>query len=296
SLDDVEAAAQPGGPLGPGGAHALTPRVRFSLQHRGDLLVDCPAADVAEMEAAVLATFNRVAGEGWQIVRVGGAMRGEASHDADFVVWHPTRSPEGAVHAMSQDLMKCGRLFPPSQAMCQIQAGLMPTRAARMRLETVAKWHGEAGRMLKHPATTRREAVHHMDRQRTLPNLASDRFDHLFGMFRTEADAVRRLDVIIATFEERAFCILGWTGTRQFLRFMRSYAADVLGMHLNAHGLMRVVGRNAFFVPMEKPPLNCAGQEGWPPGWHKDRPVTCEADIFELLNLPYRPPHERQAP
>ena len=30
--------------------------------------------------------------------------------------------------------------------------------------------------MLRHPATTRREAVHHMvDRKRTLPNLASDR-------------------------------------------------------------------------------------------------------------------------
>jgi hypothetical protein len=27
-----------------------------------------------------------------------------------------------------------------------------------------------------------------------------------------------------------------WTGTRQFLRFMRAYSADVLGMHLNAHG------------------------------------------------------------
>ena len=38
---------------------------------------------------------------------------------------------------------------------------------------------------------------------------AMRRFDHLFGMFRTEAGAVRRLDVIIATFEERAFCILG---------------------------------------------------------------------------------------
>lgn len=24
-------------------------------------------------------------------MRVGGAMRGEASHDADFVVWHPTK-------------------------------------------------------------------------------------------------------------------------------------------------------------------------------------------------------------
>jgi hypothetical protein len=61
-LEDVEAAARPGGALGPGGASPLTPRVRFSLQHRRDLLADCPAADVAEMEAAVLASLNRVAG------------------------------------------------------------------------------------------------------------------------------------------------------------------------------------------------------------------------------------------
>ena len=32
------------------------------------------------------------------------------------------RSPEGAVHLMCQELMKAGRLFPPSEAMCQIQA------------------------------------------------------------------------------------------------------------------------------------------------------------------------------
>ena len=38
------------------------------------------------------------AGEGWQIVRVGGAMRGEASHDADFVVWHPTRRAAAPAH------------------------------------------------------------------------------------------------------------------------------------------------------------------------------------------------------
>ena len=58
----MEKAAQPGGLLGPGGAHALAPRVRFSLEHRGDLLADCPAADVAEMEAAVVSTLNLVAG------------------------------------------------------------------------------------------------------------------------------------------------------------------------------------------------------------------------------------------
>ena len=58
----MEEAARPGGPLGPGGAHALAPRVRFSLEHRGDLLADCPAADVAEMEAAVVSTLDLVAG------------------------------------------------------------------------------------------------------------------------------------------------------------------------------------------------------------------------------------------
>lgn len=51
------------------------------------------------------------------------------------------------------------------------------------------------------------EATTHCDATRM--RSAMRRFDHLFGMFRTAAGAVRRLDVILATFEERAFCILG---------------------------------------------------------------------------------------
>ena len=60
------------------------------------------------------------------------------------------------------------------------------------------------------------------------------RFDHIFGNFRTEAGRVRRLDVIIAPAEECHFCVLGWSGSRQYLRFLRQWAVD-LGMHLNSH-------------------------------------------------------------
>jgi len=63
-----------------------------------------------------------------------------------------------------------------------------------------------------------------------------------------------------------------------------------------ARRLIRVEGRNAYFVPYEKPPLDRYGREWWPPGWHAGRRVETERDIFELVNLPYRPPHERQAP
>ena len=60
------------------------------------------------------------------------------------------------------------------------------------------------------------------------------RHDHFFGNFRTAAGKIRRIDVIIAPAEEQAFCVLGWTGSRQYLRFLRQHAVD-LGMNLNSH-------------------------------------------------------------
>ncbi len=62
----------------------------------------------------------------------------------------------------------------------------------------------------------------------------SSRFDHIFGNYLTHGGKVRRMDVIIAPPAERAACILGWTGSRQYLRFLRQYAAD-RGLHLNSH-------------------------------------------------------------
>ena len=97
------------------------------------------------------------------------------------------------------------------------------------------------------------------------------RFDHLFGMFRTSAGKVRRIDLIFVPKPEFAFGYLGWVrglqllqwlscsesdtairqfitcdvsnteamtcyqvGSRQFLRFLRQHAAN-RNMHLNSH-------------------------------------------------------------
>jgi hypothetical protein len=72
------------------------------------------------------------------------------------------------------------------------------------------------------------------------------RFDHIFGNFRTAAGKVRRMDIIIAPAEEQPFCVLGWTGSRQYLRFLRQHAVD-LRMHLNSH---RYISGNPFHVQL----------------------------------------------
>ena len=60
------------------------------------------------------------------------------------------------------------------------------------------------------------------------------RFDKLFGMFSTKTGKVRRMDLIITPHEEFAFCLLGWTGSKQYLRFLRQHAGNS-NMYLNSH-------------------------------------------------------------
>lgn len=60
------------------------------------------------------------------------------------------------------------------------------------------------------------------------------RFDHIYGVRRTAAGKVRRLDIILAPSEEFAMALVGWTGSRTYLRLLRQHAKDV-GMYLNSH-------------------------------------------------------------
>lgn len=59
---------------------------------------------------------------------------------------------------------------------------------------------------------------------------------------------------------------------------------------------MRKEGGTAYIVPDERPPLNRNKEEFWPPGWDAKRRITCERDIFELLEIPYLEPSQRNCP
>lgn len=226
------------------------------------------------MLAAVESGLTKVSYPGWRVEIVGGAARGDAFHDADILVTHPTQPLDGVVLRLHDYMVSVGQLIPRNKAMCRIQSGLLPNHIDKIKAEH-----------LKQPGA----APSHQ----TL-----DRFDHIYGMFRTAGGAVRRLDIIIAPHDEFAFAMLGWIGSRMFLRLQRQHAKD-MGMFLNSHGLFVKEENGSYLVPQEHAPRMPGGGSGecsWPPGWDLGRPVVLESDVFELLRTPYRVPKDRNCP
>lgn len=86
----------------------------------------------------------------------------------------------------------------------------------------------------------------------------------------------RRLDVIVVPYNEFACAIMYFTGSAHFNRSMRAMAKTKY-MSLSEHSLNKdVVRRGNLKV-------------------HPGSPLTTktEKDVFSLLGLPYREPHER---
>ncbi|KAJ7324118.1 hypothetical protein JRQ81_017138, partial [Phrynocephalus forsythii] len=79
-----------------------------------------------------------------------------------------------------------------------------------------------------------------------------------------------RVDLVVSPFEQYAFALLGWTGSRQFERDLRRYATHEKKMMLDNHAL---------YDKTKKIFLNAASEE----------------EIFEHLGLNYLEPWERNA-
>ena len=61
------------------------------------------------------------------------------------------------------------------------------------------------------------------------------RYTRLLGVYITEGGKHRRLDLVFTTPDDLPFCLLSWTGSTQFLRFLKQHAKDC-GMKLTSHG------------------------------------------------------------
>lgn len=229
-------------------------------------LVD--ANEVEELKTTLVQALTYVSFPGWRVEVVGGERRGSAFHDADFLVTHHSRSYEGVVIPLRNYLVDTGKLVSPDIAMCKVQHGLLPFHIQKMKSE-------------------------HMKEASAAPGYQTlDKFDHIYGIAKTSTGRFRRMDIIIIPPEEWGFAELGWTGSRTFLRFLRQHAKD-LGMFLNSHALLIKTDQQSYLVPDEHAPRRKNGRVAWPDGWHPGRKVCLEKDVFELLGVPYHPPHER---
>lgn len=86
----------------------------------------------------------------------------------------------------------------------------------------------------------------------------------------------RRLDIIVVPYNEFACGLVYFTGSAHFNRSMRAMA-KTKNMSLSEHSLNKDVVRQGTLKLFGGTPL----------------PTPTEKDVFSLLGIPYRQPHER---
>lgn len=86
----------------------------------------------------------------------------------------------------------------------------------------------------------------------------------------------RRLDIIVVPYNEFACALMYFTGSAHFNRSMRALA-KTKRMSLSEHSLNKDVVRQGSVKVYNGSPL----------------PTPTESDVFNLLGVPFREPHER---
>lgn len=106
-----------------------------------------------------------------------------------------------------------------------------------------------------------------------------DRFNKCFSIFKFDNSWLKncsgskawkavRLDLVVVPDHQFAFALLGWTGTKHFEREIRRYARAEKQIVLTSHGMFKLDSKESINASSEK-------------------------EIFEILGLVFRPPHER---
>lgn len=308
----------------------LTPAQVHALERHEVLAEPVPREDFEEMRAAVEAAIGAVEirpsavenatertreaseGElvpggdsddssrrsGWLVVPVGGGRRSRASHDADFVIAHPS--------------LRTAEALRDSGAFAALVSGLDATGR-------LARAPGAFRRTHEYPPGAFAERTRALDAELDGARQGNlDLHSKLFGLFlcggggsaaASAGGRYRRLDAVVVPFAQLPFATVGWTGSKCYNRLLRHHASR-RGLCLTSHALVRRgdrrwVGQVADDPEMLRrglppgppaPSRDADGNDWWPPGWDENRRVETERDVFELLGVPYREPNERDAP
>lgn len=191
----------------------------YSLRYSGDLLSGTVSAEeLEEMQAFLLESLAKVTGvsNGWRLQIVGGGRRSSAVHDVDYLVGHEVDDSllAGLVGKLYAHMVAAGRVVPEEEGFCRVQRDRMPGYKEKARMDVLL------GRF---------DSNHQMDH-----------YDHLWCIHISPAGRRRRWDLMLIPASFWPMAVVGWSGSKQYLRFMRQHAGTC-GMNLNSHYLMRAV-------------------------------------------------------
>ncbi|KAG2442700.1 hypothetical protein HXX76_002783 [Chlamydomonas incerta] len=244
------AAASAAGAAGAAAAAGATPQAAAGATPQA-----AAAAAAAAGAVRTLAPGLSVGPTGWQVHCVGGGRRGRPSHDLDLMVCHPALASAEEMsqlfEAALEHLVASGRMLPRGGNMTQVQLRAMAGARARVQAALMRS----------------RLADEEVGSSRSI----ADGLDHVFGVFRTAAGALKRLDLIFVLRPWLPHALVGWSGSTQFLRFLGQWASS-RGLHRSNHAL---------YDRRTLQPV--AG-------------IQDEVDLFRAMGLPYRAPEDRQCP
>ncbi len=314
------------------GHHVANDYARLALEWADELLQDIRTEDHAPLMAAVAAAVTAAVpiaegGSGAasrpEITLVGGSHRGkEACHDLDILVVLPR---DGAAHAGT--LMRALRALADDENV-ERDANGAPRLVAGLAIDaSVAQSVAGAAQL------DDRDVFIDADDEPDSPRKASRDKGHggtknakALKIWRSGGDGIvddpdlrqankalilvkmrglpmRHVDLLVVPYHQRAFWLLGWTGSREFERILRGYVKNELGtLLLGPQGAgvklkltntalgteddTAVVNKHGALIPAGRLQDDYIGQAAYP---------ETEQELFALLRLPYREPNERNA-
>ncbi|KAG9488831.1 hypothetical protein GDO78_005039 [Eleutherodactylus coqui] len=185
-----------------------------------------------------------------EVTMTGGFRRGkQQGHDVDFLITHPDGEALSGLLKKAVDWMD--------------SQGLLLYHHTRVRSRVQA--HRRNVPMDGHETCYAIVALPNLDTSKAGAGVGSD-----VTFPGARAWRAVRVDLVVTPYDEYAFALLGWTGSKHFERELRRFSWHEKNLSLNSHGLYSTEKQCSI-------------------------PATSEEEIFALLGLQYVPPQYRNA-